>query len=53
MGFGVSGSTTATNMDRADVTITWVDNNGQPNAVDYFLRSRTQVSNNEVLLTAN
>lgn len=43
MGFGLSGSSTATSMDNADVTITWIGNNGQPNAVDYFLRSRTQV----------
>jgi len=49
MGFGVSGSSTATSMDNADVTITWVGNNGQPNAIDYFLRSRTQVCNHRAM----
>ena len=43
MGFGLSGSTTLTSMDGADVTIAWVDNSRGANAMDYHLRYRFQV----------
>ena len=39
----LSGSTTRTSMDGADVTIAWVDNSREANAVDYHLRHRVQV----------
>ena len=43
MGFGLSGSTSSTLMFGADPTITWVDTNSQPNAVDYHLSDYSQV----------
>lgn len=46
MGFGLSGSTTSTLMQGADVTIAYVDENEGPVAVDYFLSAYTQVGNN-------
>ena len=45
MAFGISGSNTSTFMVGADVVVAWVDN-GVANAVDYYLTSRQQVSNN-------
>ena len=45
MGFGLSGSNGTTAMIGADVTIAWLDNNlGVPNAIDYYLTARVQVS---------
>ena len=45
MGFGLSGSPTETFMIGADATIAWVDGRTtSPNAVDYYLTSRAQVS---------
>lgn len=45
MGFGLSGNSNRTNMVGADATIAWVDNaDGTPNAKDYYLTERTQVS---------
>jgi len=43
MGFGLSGSTSATQMFGADPTITWVDETDGPQAVDYYLSAYTQV----------
>ena len=44
MGFGLSGNPAETFMVGSDVTIAWLDNqNGQPNAVDYFINGRAQV----------
>ena len=43
MAFGISGSTTSTNMVGADVVVTWINDDG-PNAIDYYLTSRQQVS---------
>ena len=43
MAFGISGSTTSTNMVGADVVVTWINSNG-PSAVDYYLTERQQVS---------
>ena len=45
MAFGLSGRTDSTAMVGADATIAWVDNaDGSPNAVDYYITARTQVS---------
>ena len=45
MGFGFSGNLTRTWMVNADAVIAWVDvATGAPNAVDYYLTSRTPVS---------
>ena len=44
MAFGISGSTTSTNMVGADVVVTWINNDG-PRAVDYYLIDRQQVQN--------
>ena len=43
MAFGISGSSTSTNMVGADVVVTWINNNG-PSAVDYYLTDRQQVA---------
>lgn len=43
MGFGLSGSSTETLMRGADATITWVDVDSGPMAVDYFLSDYVQV----------
>ena len=43
LAFGISGSNTRTDMIGADVIVVWVSN-GQPNAVDYLLTARQQVS---------
>ena len=42
MAFGISGSTTSTDMVGADVVVTWINDDG-PNAIDYYLTSRQQV----------
>ena len=48
MGFGLSGNPKETYMVGSDVTIAWLDNqNGQPNAVDYFINGRAQVRREE------
>ena len=45
MAFGLSGSNASTAMVGADATVAWVDNaDGSPNAVDYFITARVQVS---------
>ena len=44
LGFGLSGSTTATSMFEADATIAWVDENGMAQAQDYYLSNYVQVS---------
>ena len=49
MGFGLSGSTSATLMFGADPTIAWVDETDGPQAVDYYLSGYTQVRNNNKL----
>ena len=49
MGFGLSGSTSATLMFGADPTITWVDETDGPQAVDYYLSGYTQVRSNNKL----
>ena len=43
LGFGLSGSNTATSMFQADATIAWVDDNGMPQARDYYLSDYVQV----------
>ena len=43
LAFGISGSNTRTDMVGVDVIVVWVSN-GQPNAVDYLLTARQQVS---------
>ena len=44
MGFGLSANPARTDMINADATIAWADiNDGSPNAVDYFLTSRSPV----------
>ena len=43
MGFGLSGSTSKTQMFGADPTIAWVDETDGPQAVDYYLSAYTQV----------
>ena len=43
MAFGISGSSTSTNMVGADVVVTWINNDG-PSAVDYYLTDRQQVA---------
>ena len=43
VGFGLSGSNSATLMLGADPTITWVDNMGVAHAEDYYLSSYVQV----------
>ena len=43
MGFGLSGSDSATVMVGADPTIAWVDPLDGPQAVDYYLSAYTQV----------
>ena len=45
MAFGISGDDTRTFMVGADVVVTWVDGDG-PQAVDYYLSGRVQVSDN-------
>ena len=54
LGFGLSGSNSATSMFRADATITWVDENGVAQAQDYYLSNYVQVAiilvDNETLL---
>ena len=45
MGFGLSGSTSTTQMVGADPTIAWVDPVDGPQAVDYYLSAYTQVLN--------
>ena len=44
MGFGLSGSTTSTQMIGADATIAWIDAVDGPQAVDYYISAYTQVS---------
>lgn len=45
MAFGLSGRTTSTFMVGADATVAWVDGTtSMPNAVDYFLTQRVQVT---------
>ncbi len=51
MGFGLSGSDSATLMFGADATITWVDTMSQPNAVDYHLSDYSQVHTTYTLYT--
>ncbi len=51
MGFGLSGSDSATLMFGADATITWVDTMSRPNAVDYHLGAYTQVCTTYTLYT--
>ena len=46
MGFGLSGSDSATLMVGADPTIAWVDPLDGPQAVDYYLSAYTQVGIN-------
>ena len=43
LGFGLSGSNSATSMFQADATIAWVDGNGMGQAQDYYLSSYVQV----------
>lgn len=43
MGFGLSGSTTVTLMRGADPTITYVDDDTGPVAIDYYLSEYVQV----------
>ena len=43
LGFGLSGSESATFMIGADATIVWVDREDQPHAEDYYLSAYTQV----------
>ena len=43
MAFGISGSNTSTFMVGADVVVTWINGDGQPSAIDYYLTSRQQV----------
>ena len=43
LGFGLSGSNSATSMFRADATIAWVDENGIGQAQDYYLSNYVQV----------
>ena len=43
LGFGLSGSPSATSMFRADATIAWVDGNGMAQARDYYLSGYVQV----------
>ena len=43
MGFGLSGSPSATLMFGADPTIAWFDDTEGPQAVDYYLSAYTQV----------
>ena len=42
MAFGISGSSTSTNMVGADVVVTWINDDG-PSAIDYYLTDRQQV----------
>jgi hypothetical protein len=42
LGFGLSGSESATFMIGADATIVWVDREDQPHAEDYYLSAYTQ-----------
>ena len=50
MGFGLSGSNSFTNMEGADVTISWIDNDEGPMADDYHLRVGNRVQVSESLL---
>ena len=43
LGFGLSGSNSATSMFQADATIAWVDGNGMGQAQDYYLSNYVQV----------
>ena len=43
MGFGLSGSTSSTQMFGADPTIAWVDETDGPHAVDYYLSAYSPV----------
>ena len=43
LGFGLSGSNSATSMFQADATIAWVDDNGRAQALDYYLSNYVQV----------
>ena len=49
MGFGLSGSTSATLMFGADPTIAWVDDIDGPQAVDYHLSAYSLVRTNTSL----
>ena len=49
MGFGLSGSDSATVMVGADPTIAWVDPLDGPQAVDYYLSAYTQVGINNTM----
>lgn len=45
MAFGLSGYSDSTFMDGADATVAWLDTaTGTPNAVDYYINYREQVS---------
>ena len=44
LGFGLSGSSSATSMFQADATIAWVDGNGMAQAQDYYLSNYVQVN---------
>ena len=43
LGFGLSGSPSATSMFQADATIAWIDRNGMAQAQDYYLSGYVQV----------
>ncbi len=51
MAFGLSGNQHRTKMIGGDVTIAWVDRGtGQPHAIDYYLESRHQVLEINVMI---